>query len=109
MEEHVNNSMYITVPINEEGYKEYDVGIEESPNQIKYHLPFEEYRKLERGGVFDVLERRYIDLYIVDGESAVITAERLKKVYNAINTIPGIFLEAVNKAIEFGTCVCLDF
>ena len=107
--EHVNNNMYITVPINQEGYKEYDIGIEESPNQITYHLPFEEFLKLERGGVFRVLETRYIDLYIEDGESAVITAERLKKVYGAINAIPGVFMDAVNKAIELGTCVYLDF
>ncbi|MBQ9008989.1 MAG: hypothetical protein IJ088_06625 [Clostridia bacterium] len=107
--EHVNNHMYITVPINKEGYDEYDHGIEFSDNLIVYHMPYDEYKKLVRGRVFRVLETRYIDLYIVDGESAVITAERLIKVYDAINAIPGVFLEAVDKAIELGTCVFIDF
>ena len=33
----------------------------------------------------------------------------VKNVYDVINVISGVFMEAVNKAIELGTCLFLDF
>lgn len=100
---------YITVPKNEQGYKEHDTGIEHTENMEEYMIPEEEYAKLHQNGVFGVLENECPDVYISDGESSELTAEQLKKVYNAINVLPGTFLTAVDKAIEYGTCILLDF
>ena len=107
--DYVNDHLFITIPINQKGYEEYNRMIDESENQITYLLSFVEYKKLIDAGVFLVPERRYPDLYITDGESNTITSEQLKNVYDDINVIPGVFMEAVNKAIELGTCVFLDF
>ena len=103
------NRYYITVPKNEQGYKEHDIGIEHTENMEEFIVPEEEYIKLHRNGVFGVLENEYLDVYISDGESSELSAEQLKKVYNAISVLPGTFLTAVDKAIEYGTCILLDF
>lgn len=106
---YVNNHMWITVPKNQEGYEEYNIGIEHTENMDEFKLSPEEYHKLNKSGVFRILENKYNDLYIDDAESNMITADRLKAVYNAINVVPGVFLSAIDKAIQYGTCICLDF
>ena len=106
---YVNNHMWITVPKNQKGYEEYDFGIEHTENMDEFKLSPEEYHKLLKAGVFRILENTYKELYIDDFESATITVEQLKAVYNAINVVEGDFLKAVDLAIKYGTCVYLDF
>ena len=104
-----NDHMWITVPKNQKGYEEYDVGIEHTENMDEFKLSPEEYHDLLKAGVFRILENTYKELYIDDFESATITADQLKTVYNAINVIDGVFIKAVDLAIKYGTCVFMDF
>ena len=104
-----NENMWITVPKNKKGYEEYDQGIEHTENMDEFRFSHEEYEKLNKNGVFRILENTYKELYICEFESATITAEQLKAVYNAINVVDGVFLQAVDLAIKYGTCVYLDF
>ena len=106
---YVNTHMWITVPKNAKGYDEYNYGIEHTENMDEFKLSPEEYRKLSKAGVFNILEGTYQNLYIANFESSTITADQLKAVYDAINVVPGVFMEAVNLAIKYNTCVYLDF
>ena len=99
---------FATVPINEDGITDYENGLENSPNFIDYRIPEDEYNSLWENHTFDILNDRF-DIMIDRYESEVIKADQLKKAYDAINVIKGVFLEAVDKAIELGTCVYLDF
>ena len=103
-----NKNMWITVPKNKKGCDEYDYGIQHTENMDEFRLSTEEYDKLYQSGVFRILENTYKELYICVFESATITAEQLKVVYNAINVVAGDFLRAVDLAIKYGTCVYLD-
>lgn len=104
-----NHWMHITIPKNKKGYEEYDLGIEHTENTKRFDLSPEEYQGLSKAGVFRILEGMYSDLYIDHFESNTITADQLKAVYKAINVIPGVFMTAVDMAIQYGTCVYLDF
>lgn len=104
-----NEHLFITVPKNEAGIHEYENWIEQSDNLEQFKIDPEEYSRLIKSGVIRVLEGTYKDLYIADGESNEISADQLKAVYKAINVVPGVFLSAIDKAIQYGTCVYLDF
>lgn len=105
----LNDNKWITVPKNQKGYNEYDMGIEHTENMDEFKLSPDECRELYRSGVFRILENTYKELYIEDTESNTITAEQLKAVYDAINVVKGVFMTAVDLAIKYGTCVFLDF
>ena len=99
---------YITVPKHEEGRNDYQEGKEGTENMEEFILPEEEFDTLDRHKVFDIINDKcglLIDIY----ESETVTAEQLKSVYKEISLMKGIWLKAVNKAIEYGTCVYLDF
>lgn len=99
---------YITVPINQDGIDEYKHMTFESDNLLSFELPEEEYETLDRHHVFDIINvkcNKLIDIY----ESEKVTADELKSVYKEISLIKGVWLNAVNKALEYNTCVCLDF
>jgi len=104
-----NEHLFITVPKNDQGYQDYDIGIDESENFLSYKLSPEEYDRLFKAGVFRILEGMFKDVYISDGERNMITAEQFNKVGNAIDIVDGVFMNAVRKAKEYGTCVFLDF
>lgn len=101
-------SYFITVPKNDKGYQEYDIGIEHTENMEEYALSPEEYRELHKNGVFRTLENE-LDVYISDGESCRMNAKDLQRVYMAIDITEGVFMKAVKRAIELGTCMFLDF
>ena len=99
---------YITVPINQKGIDEYHKMVFESPNFLSFVLPEEEYEILDRHHVFDIINEKFdkmIDIY----ESEAIDANQLTLVKKEISLIPGVWMNAVNKAIEYKTCVFLDF
>lgn len=102
------DNKWITVPINEKGCQEYKDGYEHTENMLEYIIPHDEFRLLWKNRIFDIINNRF-NLLIDDYESESVTADQLKTVYNAINGVKGVFLQAVNKAIEFGTEICLDF
>ena len=106
---YINNHMWLTVPKNEKGYDEFNYGVEHTENMDEFKLSPDECQKLNKAGVFNILENTYEELYIDDFESNTITAEQLKAVYNDINVVDGVFIKAVDLAIKYGTCVYLDF
>ena len=98
----------ITVPINQAGIDEYTHMALESDNLLSFELPEEEYEILDRHHVFDIINvkcNKLIDIY----ESEKIAADELESVYKEISLIKGIWLDAVNEAIKYHTCVFLDF
>ena len=99
---------YITVPKNEARIKEYESLIDESENMITYVLPEDEFETLDKHHVFDIINDK-CDLMIDIYESETVSAEELKAVYDEISLLKGVWLDAVNKAIKYGTCVFLDF
>ena len=100
--------MRLYVPRNEQGMKSHNAGLPDSENLIKYVLSENEYFTLFQHRVFDILNDKF-DLWIDNGESEEVTAEQLKSMYKAISPIEGVWLEAVNSAIKYKTCVFLDF
>ena len=100
--------MQIFVPKNEKGKESHYWGKADSENLLRFDLSEDEYYKLFKHHVFEILNEKY-DLWIDNGESETITAEQLKESYKEISLLKGVWLEAVNKAIEYGTCVFLDF
>lgn len=102
------DAKYITVPKNDTGVREYKSLIEESDNLINFTLPEDEYEKLDKHHVFDILNERF-GLMIDICESETVAASQLKQAYQEISLFKGVWLEAVDKAIAFGTCVFLDF
>ena len=106
---YIYDRRWVTVPKNEKGYEEYDLGIEHTENMDEFLLSPEEFDKLEKAGVFDILNKTFEGLCIDVYESETVTAEQLKAVYNEISTVDGDFLKAVDLAIRYGTCVFLDF
>ncbi len=99
---------YITVPINQKGIDEYSHMDFETENLLSFVLPEDEYEKLDRHHVFDIINTKcgkMIDVF----ESEKVSADDLKSVYRDISPIKGIWLDAVNKALEYNTCICLDF
>ena len=99
---------YITVPINAEGMNDYQEGREGTENMEEFILPEEEFDTLDRHKVFDIINDK-CDLLIDIYESETVTAEQLQSVYKEISFMKGVWLNAVNKAIEYGTCIYLDF
>lgn len=99
---------FVTVPINQTGVDEIEQMQEASDNFETYVIPAEEYRALWKAHVFDVINNRF-GLMIDDNESEKVTAEQLKEVSQAIDIVPGVFIDAVKMAIGFGTPIYLDF
>ena len=99
---------FATVPLNRTGVEEIENGVERSGNIIPLIIPQEEYRQLWKTGVFCIINQSF-GLLIDDHESERITAEQLEKVYEAINIVPGVFMKAVDLAIEHKTSLYLDF
>ena len=104
----MNNRYFVTVPINQTGIEEIEQMQEASANFETYIIPAEEYRALWKAHVFDVINNRF-GLMIDDNESEKVTAEQLEEVLQAIDIVPGVFVDAVKAAISFGTRIYLDF
>lgn len=99
--------MYLFVAKNEAGVESHYYGKNDRENLIQYELSEDEYYTLWKHHVFDILNDKF-DLWIDNGESETVTADQLKAAYQEISQIKGTWLDAVNKAIEYGTCVFLD-
>lgn len=100
--------MYIFVPKNETGIESHHWGREDKDNLIEFELSEDEYYTLYKHHVFDILNEKY-DLWIDNGESEKVTAAQLKESYKAISLMKGAWLDAVDTAIKYETCVFLDF
>lgn len=98
----------IFVPKNEEGIREYETGSEDSENFEVFDIPEEEFEKLWKHRVFDILNDRF-DLLIDECEEETVTADQLKEAYDAISLIDGEWMKAVNRTIETGLCAYLHF
>ena len=99
---------FLTVPKNDAGIEEYNTGIEHTENMIESKLGEDEFWKLARLGVFKEFNEKY-DLLIDDYESEIIPAEAIRKSYSLIGSVPGEFIRACDKAIEYNTFLALDF
>lgn len=100
--------MHIFVPKNEAGMESHYWGRKDKDNLIEFELSEDEYYTLFKHHVFDILNDKY-DLWIDNGESEKVTAEQLKKSYKSISLIKGVWLTAIDTAIQYNTCVFLDF
>lgn len=99
---------FVSVAFNKAGMKELDEMVEHSENCETYIIPEDEYNALWKANVFNVINSRY-GLMIDHDESEKVSAEQLEAVYDAINVVPGVFMNAVNLAIKFKTKIHLDF
>lgn len=104
----MSRNRFITVPIDQEGIKDYDNGEMQSEHFKEYILDESEFHLLWIHKVFEIINKS-CGLLIDDCESETITAEQLRSVYPAISVVKGVWLNAVDLAIKMGTCVCLDF
>lgn len=98
----------ITVPINQDGIDDYHRMVRESGNLLTFILPEDEYDKLDRHHVFDIINdkcKKMIDIY----ETETVTADELRTVEREISLMPGIWMDAVKKALSFNTCIFVDF
>ena len=104
----MDKEKYITIPKNETGIKEYNALIEDSENLLTFNLPEDEYSILDEYRIFDIINERYglmIDIY----ESETVTAKQLQEAYGEIISKKGVWQEAVDLAIAYGTCMFRDF
>ena len=98
----------IFVPKNEKGIHDYEMGIDNNDDYFVFDLPEEEFDLLWKNKVFDILNEKY-DLMIDEAEEETVTARQLKDTYDYITPKKGVWMDAVNRAIEFGTCAYLHF
>lgn len=100
---------FLTVPLNRDGEKEYDQGIEESDNLKTYKLPEDEFKLLDSGGFFADLNNKF-GLLIDDYESEVIPEKALNYAEFLLEQEKApVFNAAVAEAKRNGTFVGLDF
>ena len=104
----MNADFMLIVPKNSAGIDSCNRGVNDDENQELFPLTRDEYEVLRRHHVFDILNDRY-DLWIDEGESETITAERLKDAYSAITPVKNSWQVAVDHAIKYNTFVCLVF
>jgi hypothetical protein len=101
---------YLTVPINNIGIEEYNIG-QETDNIITLELSEEEFYSLYHGGVFDRINST-CNLLIDDYESEIINKNHFNECKNIIsnsNLVTNIFTKALDFAIEYDTLLGLDF
>ena len=99
---------FLTVPKNEEGIIEYDIGIEGSNNLNVYVLPEEEFNNL--WAVFDIMNVRW-GLLIDEYESEIIENSYLeicKQILQEMKVDSPIFMSALEEAIRYNTILALD-
>lgn len=99
---------FLTVPKNEEGIIEYDMGIESSNNLNVYILPEEEFNNL--WAAFNVMNGR-LGLLIDDYESEIIEndyLEKCKQILQEMKVDSPIFIRALIEAIDYNTILALD-
>ena len=97
-----------TVPLNDKGRKEYNYGIEHTENMAEFFLDEAEFNTLYDGGIFDAINAK-CGKQIDDYESEEISASELVECTGLLSGFSGTFMNAVNKAIEAGTFLALDF
>ena len=99
---------YISVPLNEDGIKDYNYG-EESNNIKVFKLKENEYSDIYKSGVFDEINI-YCNLLIDDYEAEEIDNANLEIALNiAIRKKSRVLVKALELAIERNTFVGLDF
>jgi len=102
---------WLTVPLNQKGIEEYDVGISGTDNMKEFELSDAEFLELMVAGVFaninvqcklliDEYESEYIDGANIDVAKAIIESAPNKY---------GVMLEAITLAKEKGTALGIDF
>ena len=104
----MNKKHLVFVPKNEQAVKDFEEGTDTKDQFIVYEISEDEFDILWKHHVFDILNEKY-DLWIDECEEETVTATQLKELYDAISFHKGSWLDAVNKAIEIGTCAYLHF
>jgi hypothetical protein len=102
------HNRFLTVPKNEEGIIEYDVGIECSDNFNVYILPDEEFNNL--WDAFMVMNGR-LGLLIDEYESEIIEniyLEKCKQILQEMKVDSPVFIRALEEAIGYNTILALD-
>lgn len=100
---------FLTVPKNEEGIVEYDMGVESSDNLNVYYLPEEEFENL--WVAFNVINY-HCELLIDDYESEIIKGqdlEKCKEILLEMKVKGPMFFQALDEAIRYNTLLALDF
>lgn len=100
---------FITVPKNQKGIEEYNVGVESSNNLHSVMLPEKEFRFLLPA--FSAINNA-LGLLIDDFESEVINNEHLEKCKEIIEGLKidsPVFGNALEEAIKYKTIIALDF
>lgn len=103
------NRRFLSVPLNETGRIEYNLGVEKSSNIYSIELPENEFKSLT--GLFNLFNDEF-NLFIDDYESEIIESAQLlkrKKDIENMRTTTPCFYEAANKAIEQSSMLALDF
>ena len=99
---------YIIVPKNDVGMQELKNGYTESENLEEYKLTVEEFIELDRNNVFEIINN-HCNKLIDEGEEETVTAKQLRELFQAISIRIGTWLDAINAAIRYKTCVYLIF
>lgn len=104
----MKRSRYISVPLNEQGIKDYNYG-EESNNIKVFNIDETQFSTMEELGVFDEINNR-CQLLIDDYESEEIKGSNLEIALNITkNTNCELLTTALELAIKYNTLVGLDF
>ena len=99
---------YLTIPLNETGKEDYNLGYDHTNNVKIMTLSEEEFDYLAESGVFNRINEKCGSL-IDDYESEIISSSDLKKCLDEVNNYNGVFLRAYKLALEKNTFLALDF
>lgn len=102
---------YLSVPLNEDGKREYDEGVENTVNVKVFDLPDQEFEFLYSKGVFKQINAE-CNLLIDDYESEIIKSlhiPKCKEIISLYNRQIDTFKEAINLAEKNKTFVGVDF
>ena len=102
---------FLTIPINETGIEECNVGVENSENMVVIELPESEFDYLAENGFFNQINDS-CQLLIDDFESEEITNDDLIKCESILKSVKNdtpMFYDGLKKAIDYKTKLILDF
>ena len=102
---------YLTVPKNEIGIEECDIGMDYSDNILTYELPEKEFNFLAINGFFNQINE-VCETLIDDYESEEISSDNLDKCESILKSVKDdlpIFYDVLQKAISYKTKIILDF